>query len=548
MEDLWRVVLWQQAARVVFAFEGLELDLAGYELRRGSLPVPMEPQAFDVLVYLVRHRDRVVPKAELMDEVWHGRFVSESAVTSRIKQARRALGDNGQSQRMIRTLHGRGYRFVADVAEHGVAGEAASPPTVADQAVPPVQYTISDGLNIAYQVTGDGDVDIVLIPGFISHLEQDWGDPRHARFLSRLATFGRLIRFDKRGTGMSDRPAGVPDLETRMHDVLAVMDAVGSTRAVLFGYSEGGPMSVLCAATHPERVSSLILYGAYAKRTWAPDYPWAQTPEDRLDYTEHLVTTWDWEADMRLRCPSADDAMTAWWGRRSRAATTPSTLRALMDMNALVDVRKALPAIRVPTLVLHRVGDRVVRVDEGRYLAEHIPGAVLVELDGEDHFVSGSPDQILDSVEAFVSARPEPPAPALALAAILAPSGIGADRLLTALGRAGGRVRAGPDHRSVVLFDGPATAVRAGIRALGQHADSALGLHVAEVERDASEVVGPGVSSALALADAATAGSLWTTSTVQDLLAGSGIVLQPVSDLQWGSLGKQSAFVVIADA
>jgi hypothetical protein len=231
-----------------------------------------------------------------MDEVWGGRFVSASAVTSRIKQARRALGDDGHSQRMIRTLHGRGYRFVADVAEHGVAGEAPSPATVADAAVPAVQYTVSDGLNIAYQVTGDGDIDIVLIPGFISHLEQDWGDPRHARFLSQLATFGRLIRFDKRGTGMSDRPAGVPDLETRMHDVLAVMDAVGSTRAVLFGYSEGGPMSVLCAATHPERVSSLILYGAYAKRTWAPDHPWAQTPEDRLDYTEHLVTTWDWEA------------------------------------------------------------------------------------------------------------------------------------------------------------------------------------------------------------------------------------------------------------
>ena len=156
VEDLWRVVLWQQAARVVFAFEGLELDLAAYELRRGSSPVPMQPQAFDVLVYLVRHRDRVVPKEELMDEVWNGRFVSESAVTSRIKQARRALGDDGQSQRMIRTLHGRGYRFVADVAEHGFAGEATSPPTVADAAAPPVQYTISDGLNIAYQVTWRG--------------------------------------------------------------------------------------------------------------------------------------------------------------------------------------------------------------------------------------------------------------------------------------------------------------------------------------------------------------------------------------------------------
>jgi DNA-binding winged helix-turn-helix (wHTH) protein/pimeloyl-ACP methyl ester carboxylesterase len=533
---------------MVFAFEGLELDLAAYELRRGSSPVPMEPQTFDVLAYLVRHRDRVVPKEELMDEVWHGRFISESAVTSRIKQARRALGDDGQSQRMIRTLHGRGYRFVADVAERAVAPEGPSRPTVADTAPSPVQYTVSDGLNIAYQVTGDGDLDIVLIPGFVSHLEQDWGDPRHARFLSRLAAFGRLIRFDKRGTGMSDRPAGVPDLETRMHDVLAVMDAAASTRAALFGYSEGGPMSVLCAATHPERVSSLILYGAYAKRTRAHDYPWAQTPEDRAKYTQHLVTTWDWEADMRMRCPSADDAMTAWWGRRSRAATTPSTLRALMDMNALVDVREALPAVRVPTLVLHRVGDRVVRVEEGRYLADHIPGALFVELDGEDHFVSGSPDQILDSVEAFLSARPQPAAPARALAAILAPSGTETDRLLHALSRAGGRIRSGPDDRSVVLFDGPATAARAGIRTLAHHAGGALGLHAAEVERDASHVTGPGVSTALAIADVAPAESLWTSSTVRDLLAGSGIALEPVGANQVGGTGEQSVFVVVAGA
>jgi DNA-binding winged helix-turn-helix (wHTH) protein/dienelactone hydrolase len=541
---------WQQAARVVFAFEGLELDVAAYELRRGPSPVPIEPQAFDVLVYLIRHRERVISKDELMDEVWNGRFVSESAVTSRIKQARRALGDDGQSQRMIRTLHGRGYRFVADVAEREVAGETPDPLTAADGATAAVQYTVSDGLSIAYQVTGSGDLDIVLIPGFVSHLEQDWGDPRHARFLSRLGTVGRLIRFDKRGTGMSDRPAGVPDLETRMHDVLAVLDAVESTRAVLFGYSEGGPMSILCAASHPERVSSLVLYGAYAKRTRAHDYPWAQTPEDRTEYTQHLIRTWDWEADMRMRCPSADDAMTAWWGRRSRAATTPSTLRALMDMNALVDVREALPSVRVRTLVLHRRGDQVVRVEEGRYLADHIPGARFVELEGEDHFVSGNPDQILDPVLAFlsaVSAHPEPAPPAMALAAILAPSANASDMLLQALSTAGGRVRSGPDDRRVVLFDGPATAVRAGLHALEHNAGAALGLHVAEIERDAPRVVGGGVSSALAAADIAPAGTLWTSSTVRDLLAGSGIALEPAGEYELGLAGRQAVFAALVD-
>ena len=171
---------------------------------------------------------------------------------------------------------------------------------------------------------------------------------------------GRLIRFDKRGTGMSDRPSGIPDLETRMHDVLAVMDAAGSRRAVLIGYSEGGPMAILLAAMHPSRVSSLVLYGSYARRTWAPDYPYPQTAEERAVYTEQLVTGWDWEADMRMRTPSADVAMQRWWARRMRAAATPGTVRALMNMNDSVDVRQVLPSVQVPTLVLHRRRGRAV--------------------------------------------------------------------------------------------------------------------------------------------------------------------------------------------
>ena len=352
---------------MVLAFGGdLEFDPALFEVRRGGVPVPLEPQAFDVLAYLVSHRDRVVPKEELMDGVWGGRFVSETAVTSRIKQVRRALGDDGHSQRMIRTQHGRGYRFVAPVEARAVL-----------RAAEPIRYTVSDGLHIAYQVTGGGPLDIVLISGFVSHLELDWGDPRHAHFLHRLGSFGRLIRFDKRGTGMSDRPSGLPDVETRMHDVLSVMDAVGSERAVLVGYSEGGPMAIMCAAAHPERVAGLVLYGTYAKRAWSEDYPWAQKEEVWAAYAEELVSRWDWEADMRMRCPSADEPMQRWWGQRMRAAATPSTVRALMDMNALVDVRDALPAVRVPTLVLHRLGDALIDPDGARYLAERIPGARL---------------------------------------------------------------------------------------------------------------------------------------------------------------------------
>lgn len=517
---------------VVLAFgDDLELDIAVFELRRGGRPVPMEPQVFDVLAYLVSHRDRVVPKEELMDAIWGGRFVTETAVTSRIKQARKAVGDDGQAQRVIRTLHGRGYRFIAPV-------QAREAPVMPGPVIPeqrtepsgasaPIRYTVSDGLHIAYQVTGGGDRDIVLISGFASHLELDWADPRHAHFLDRLGTMGRLIRFDKRGTGMSDRPPGVPDLETRMHDVLAVMDAVGSQRAVVCGYSEGGPMAVLLAATHPERVSSLVLYGCYAKATWAPDYPWARTQEARREYTEWLVTRWDWEADCNRRCPSADAAMRRWWAQRMRAAATPSTVRALMDMNSLVDVRDALASVRVPTLVLHRTGDALFRVDDARYIADRIPGARLQLLDGDDHFCAGDPDQILDAIEPFLDSLRRPPEPVLTLAAVAAAGGAGGTALTADLVKAGGRLRRDPSGREVVLFDGPATAVRAGLAHL--RAGARLGVSIAEVPRDTEEIDARGVQVAVELADAAPPGGLHVSSTVGVLLSGSGVVLELVS-------------------
>jgi len=384
------------------AFGRCELDLNRYELRRDGVRVPLEPQAFTVLAFLVEHRDRVVTKQQLMDHVWGGRFVSEAALTSRIKQIRHAVGDDGRAQQVIRTVHGRGYHFVAPIDDHATAPEVRAEETAFDTGE--VRYAESDGLSIAYQITGSGSRDIVLVPGFVSHLELDWADPNHAHFLRRLSGLGRLIRFDKRGTGMSDRPRGLPDLQTRMRDVLAVMDVAGSDRAVLFGYSEGGPLSVLMAATHPDRVTRLVLYGSYAKRTRSADYPWAPTREEREAYADRLATEWAWEADMRTMCPSADDEMARWWGLRARAAATPSTVRALIQMNSATDVRAVLPAIKAPTLVLHRRGDRDSLPAESRFLAERIPGAQFIELPGADHFVGVNPDQILDRVEPFIAA------------------------------------------------------------------------------------------------------------------------------------------------
>ena len=392
-----------------------------------------------------------------------------------------------------------------------------------------MRYTTSDGLHIAFQVSGRTDgsgPDIVLSSGFVSHLELDWADPAHAHFLHRLGTMGRLVRYDKRGTGMSDRPPGVPDLETRMHDVLAVMDAAGSDRAILVGYSEGGPLSILMAATHPERVQSLVLYASYAKRIWSPDYPWGQTQEARIAYTDDLVARWDWEADARKRIPSGDESVQRWWAQRMRAAATPTTVRALMDMNSLVDVRHTLSAVRVPTLVLHRTRDNFFQVAEAQYIADRVPGARLQVLDGVDHFVSGDPDQILDAIEPFVTRDPgnaaSPSWPWPRWSRCPAPAGT---RWSPTWCAPEGVLRRTPDGRPVVVFDGPATAVRATLGA--RRPDTAIGVAVAEVERDEEIVAAYGVQAALDIADAAPAGEVWLSATVGALLAGSHVAVEP---------------------
>ncbi len=519
-------------------FADCELDLDRFELRRAGTRVALEPQAFTVLAYLIEHRDRVVSKEELMDQVWGGRFVSESAVTSRVKQIRQAVGDDGRSQAVVRTVHSRGYQFIASLQD------APPPAAVSDIRTPSVttergevRYAESDGLAIAYQVTGGGERDIVLIPGFVSHLELDWADPRHAHFLDRLASLGRLIRFDKRGTGMSDRPQGLPDLETRMHDVLAVMDAAGSRHAVLFGYSEGGPLATLFAAAHPERVEALVLYGTYAKRLRSSDYPWGHTPDQRREYAARLASEWSFEADMRAMAPSADDVMARWWGQRARAAATPSTVRALIEMNSLVDIRNMLPTVRVPALVLHRRGDQDSRLEEGRYVADRLPMSRFVELAGGDHFVAVNPDQILDEVEIFLrEAATNVADRRYALAAILAGLDPGSAADLRAGGSglrssATGRPGRTVNRETVVLFDGPATAVRAGLTLLASGTGSGLGLHVAEVSTSDGLVVGAGCGVAVALAAAAPQGELWLTSVVKDLLAGSGLTVEPRGQL-----------------
>jgi len=430
---------------------------------------------------------------------------------------------------------------------------------------PPVRYARSGDLSIAYQVTGDGPIDLVLVPGWVSHLEKDWDDPRHAHFLDRLGSSARLIRFDKRGTGLSDRPPGVPDLESRMDDVRAVMDAAGSERAVLLGYSEGAPMAVLFAATYPDRVRALVLYGAYAKRMDPDDdYPWASTRRARAAYAVQIEADWAFESDMKAMCPSADEAMARWWGERSRAAASPGAIKALIEMNSLIDVRALLSSVHMPTLVVHRGSDYDVKVEEGRYIADRIPGARFVELPGADHFVAIDPDQILDAVEPFL----------VEFGAVGVPAQD--DRaLVTLLVIAGSTEAAGPDlgerHREVVraeltrfrgrevrasgagtfaVFDGPGRAVRCAtaivraLRSLGLGIRA--GLHTGEVELEGDHVRGAAVHIAAQVVAQAVPGEVLVTQTVTDLVAGSGLEFTDrYGRVLSGASGERRLFAVV---
>src|SRR5262245_50009514 len=412
------------------------------------------------------------------------------------------------------------------------------------------QYVKSGAIHIAYQVTGSGPLDLVVVPGFVSHLEYVWEHPWPTRFLERLASFSRLILFDKRGTGLSDRVGGIPTLEERMDDVRAVMDAVGSQRAALFGASEGGPMSLLFAATYPERTSALALYGSYARRSWLPDHACGQTEEEWQAMIDPIEKRWGDAAGIDVRAPSAakDEVYRQWWATYQRMAASPGAAVAVMQMNKDIDVRHVLPAVRVSTLVLHRTGDAVIRVEQGRYLAEHIPGARFVELAGADHNPwSGDMDPILDEVEEFLTGTRHPVESDRILATVLFTDIVGSTEKAAAIGDRKWRDLLGAHHalarreiarfrgREVdtagdgflATFDGPARGIRcaAAIVSGGKELGLAVraGLHTGECEVIGDKVGGIAVHIGARVAAHAQAGEVLVSNTVKDLVAGSGL-------------------------
>jgi len=277
---------------------------------------------------------------------------------------------------------------------------------------PQTRYAKSGPVSVAYQVLGEGPVDLVLVPGFVSHVEVAWEEPTLARFLTRLASFSRLIVFDKRGTGMSDPVAGPPSMDERMEDIGAVMDAAGSDRAAVFGISEGGTLSLLFGAAHPERAQAVILYGSWARRLAGPDYPYGPSAEELEGVIDRMDRAWAtgewWNGG---QSSEYDDARhRAWWARYLRMAASPAMAQNVLRMNMALDIRHVLPSIGLPTLILHRSGDPWIDVGHARYLAEHIPEATYVELPGADHRPwLGDVDAIADQIEIFLTGRKSRP-------------------------------------------------------------------------------------------------------------------------------------------
>jgi class 3 adenylate cyclase len=417
-------------------------------------------------------------------------------------------------------------------------------------AAPETRYARAGDVHIAYQVVGDGPVDVVYVPPQLQQLEHLWAEPRVAAFFERLARFSRLILFDRRGTGLSDPISCTMTLEDQMEDLTAVLDAVGSEQAALFAQSEGAPMALLYAATHPERTRALVLYAGMARMTAAPGYEWPGTPAERERRIAETFAAWGTGARFDLIAPShaGDAAMRSWFAQLERLSASPGALRLLFDIAGATDVRDVLPSIAAPTLVLHRRDDQLIDIRHSRYLAAHIPGARYVELEGRDNLVVvGDSERILAELEQFLTGAHTPPEPDRVLATVMFTDIVGSTETAARLGdRAWRDLLARHDQLSraqlarfrgravkslgdgfLSTFDGPARAIRCALelrdelRELG--VELRAGLHTGECEAIGDDVGGLAVHIGARVGALAAPREVLVSNTVKDLVVGSGI-------------------------
>ena len=418
---------------------------------------------------------------------------------------------------------------------------------------PETRYTKVNDTHIAYQVIGEGELDIVVVPGWVSHLEvQYWEEPTISRFFETLSKLGRLILFDKRGTGLSDRVArdALPTLEERMEDVHAVMDAAGSSKAALFGVSEGGAMCMLFAATYPERVSSLLMAGCFPKWIKDDDYPWAPTRKQHESAMEAYERNWGTAIGFKIVAPSVadDERCKNWWARNLRMGASPADGIALYRMNIEIDIRPILQAITVPTLILHRSGDRLIDVGNSRYMAQNIPNAKYVELEGDDHLPwFGDANAPLAHIQEFLTGARSPEEYERILTTILFADVVGSTATIASIGdvewrnsiqsfykvarkefdRFRGKLENTTGDGVLATFDGPARAVRcamalcSAVQSIGLNIR--IGVHTGEVQLMKDDIVGLAVHIASRVMDVAEPGETLVSRTVKDITAGSGL-------------------------
>jgi pimeloyl-ACP methyl ester carboxylesterase len=413
------------------------------------------------------------------------------------------------------------------------------------------RYAVNGGVHIAYQVVGEGPVDLVYSPGIWSNLDVMWEWPAWARYLERLAAFSRLILFDMRGVGLSDRGPEPPTLERQMDDVGAVMDAVGSETAAVFGGARATAMTMLFAASHPERTRALVLYAPIAKSLWAADWPFGRTEEEQQLFFDRFTAEMGTAKNLDIQGPSADASFTKWWARFERLGASPGAWLELQEVFGSLDVRRVLPHVQAPTLVLHRSEDRIVPVGQSRAIAEQIPDAKLVELEGNDHIpFLGDADALVDEVQEFLTGARPAPALDRVLATVMFTDIVGSTTRAAELGderwtylldrhdeavrgqleRFGGREVNTAGDGFVATFDGPgraiscACAIRDALSALG--IEVRCGLHTGEIELRGADIAGLAVHIAARVGASANTGEVLVSGAVPPLVAGSGIAFE----------------------
>lgn len=433
--------------------------------------------------------------------------------------------------------------------------------------IPETKYARSGTIHIAYHVFGKGPIDLVIMPGWASNIEVYWEEPTVARFLERLAAFARVILFDKRGSGLSDRVTDTPTLEERIDDLRAIFEAIGSERAARLGYSEGGPMCAFYAATYPERTIALIMIGSYPRIVTSEDWPWGRSPQDHQALLDQVSNEWGGPVGLSVRAPSMmnDERFRRWWAKYLRASASPATMQAFINMTAEIDIRPVLPSIQVPTLLIHATGDRSVPVECSRYMVDRIPDAKLIELPTEDHLpFIGCPEEILNEVEQFLTGSHTSAESQRVLATVMFTDIVDSTSINAQLGDVRWRdlleahntvirqelaVYRGQEMNTTgdgfyATFDGPARAIQCACAISAQMQTLNLpiraGIHTGECVITGDTVEGIAVHIGARVAATAGANQVVVSQTVKDLVVGSGIdfddhgvhVLKGVPD-QW---------------